>query len=453
MEKSLLSECKQSSSLTFLALFNLFLIRFGRWVSSARIFLSSFLPLLQHHQRVRNQDQSVITNIEEKEEEEEDQYEYLCREDAEMVMRSLGLSPDQESDELRERYSSKEMSSLFEEKEASLEEVKQAFDVFDENRDGFIDATELQRVLTILGFKEGSYLENCMVMIRSLNGNKDGRLDFNGFVKFMVKLQKGLKMSVRRAPLMNLIRLKGTPILEQLHLEERLLRTSSDNWCIVNDGTNVPTIVMGLSGKPSQLLELGPVIKDRIPVIKRFTGGGTVIVDKSTLFVSLICNKDDVPSVQPYPRSVMAWSGSLYGQVFEGVDGFLLRENDYVFGDRKFGGNAQSIIRNRWIHHTSFLWDYNVRNMAYLKLPSKVPQYRLERDHTDFVCRMKDYIERSDFIEKTVKAVGKQFAMKQVNLEDIDSYAKGEHVKSTRLLTVEELQEAMSGTAQSAKLL
>jgi lipoate-protein ligase A len=50
---------------------------------------------------------------------------------------------------------------------------------------------------------------------------------------------------------------------------------------------------------------------------------------------------------------------------------------DYVFGDRKFGGNAQSIIKNRWIHHTSFLWDYDVRNMAYLKLPSRVPQYRL----------------------------------------------------------------------------
>lgn len=60
-------------------------------------------------------------------------------------------------------------------------------------------------------------------------------------------------MSVNKAkdlglPLMNLIRLKGTPILEQLHIEERLLRTSSHNWCIVNDGTNVPTIVMGMSG-------------------------------------------------------------------------------------------------------------------------------------------------------------------------------------------------------------
>lgn len=73
-----------------------------------------------------------------------------------------------------------------------------------------------------------------------------------------------------------------------------------------------------------------------------------------------------------------------------------------------------------------------------------------ERDHTDFVCRMKDYIERSDFFEKTVMAVGKQFTMKQVNLEDIDSYVKGESLKSTRLLTMEELEEAMAGTTQNA---
>lgn len=49
-------------------------------------------------------------------------------------------------------------------------------------------------------------------------------------------------------PLMKLIKLRGMPILQQLHLEERLLRTSSDNWCLINDGTNSPPIVMGLSG-------------------------------------------------------------------------------------------------------------------------------------------------------------------------------------------------------------
>ncbi|XP_010502905.1 PREDICTED: probable calcium-binding protein CML30 [Camelina sativa] len=185
--KSFLSGYKRSSSVPLFALFNLFLISFCRWVSSTRISLSRFVPLLQHYHQSSidknsNKDQQESLMIKEKDGDGGD----LCKEDAEMVMTSLGLFPDKDSDDqLQERYSAKQVSSLFEEKEASLEEVKQAFDVFDENRDWFIDATELQRVLTILGFKEGFNLENCLVMIRSLDGNKDGRIDFNDFVKFM----------------------------------------------------------------------------------------------------------------------------------------------------------------------------------------------------------------------------------------------------------------------------
>ena len=43
---------------------------------------------------------------------------------------------------------------------------------------------------------------------------------------------------------------------------------------------------------------------------------------------------------------------------------FNLRENDYIYDDRKFGGNAQSISKNRFVHHTSFLYDYNAELMS-----------------------------------------------------------------------------------------
>ncbi|KAL6994208.1 hypothetical protein U1Q18_012315 [Sarracenia purpurea var. burkii] len=242
-------------------------------------------------------------------------------------------------------------------------------------------------------------------------------------------------------PLMNLVRFKGVPILKLLQLEEQLLRTSSDNWCIINDGTNAPNIVMGLSGKASELLELGPVLQDRVPVIRRFTGGGTVVVDPGTIFVTLICNKDAVPGVQPYPHSIMYWTSLLYNKVFEGINDFQLRENDYVFGNCKFGGNAQSITRKRWIHHTSFLWDFEGKNMGYLKLPQKAPEYRLARCHTEFVCRMRDYMSRSVFIDKTVKALGNYFAVKPVGLDIDTAIHDPKIVHSTRLLIRQELEE------------
>ena len=109
----------------------------------------------------------------------------LSREDVELVMKRLELSCSPEGEKLQEWFGSNELSGLFDEKEPSLEEVKEAFEVFDENRDGFIVAKELQRVLRNLGLKEGEDLENCDKMIRAFNKNGDGRIDFNGFVKFM----------------------------------------------------------------------------------------------------------------------------------------------------------------------------------------------------------------------------------------------------------------------------
>lgn len=241
---------------------------------------------------------------------------------------------------------------------------------------------------------------------------------------------------------MNLVRLKGVPILEQLQLEERLLRTSSENWCIINDGTDYRTIVMGISGKPAELLEITPVLRDEIPVIRRFTGGGTVIVDCETIFISFLCNKDAVPDIQPYPRPIMSWSSLLYSKVFQGIGDFKLRENDYVFGSRKFGGNAQSITKNQWIHHTSFLWDFKTTNMAYLKLPKRAPEYRQARDHLDFVCCLKDYLPKSDFIDGTIDAVRSQFSVTSMELGAIESFPGTEFAHTSKLLTKQELAAA-----------
>ena len=68
---------------------------------------------------------------------------------------------------------------------------------------------------------------------------------------------------------------------------------------------------------------------------------------------------------------------------------------DYTFGEQKFGGNAQAITKQRWLHHTSFLWDFDDSNMALLKHPSRVPKYRLvihcpaAKDVTFFACSRK----------------------------------------------------------------
>ena len=48
-----------------------------------------------------------------------------------------------------------------------------------------------------------------------------------------------------------------------------------------------------------------------------------------------------------------------------------------------FGNAAMS--RNRWVHHTSWLWAFDERNMELLTLPPKRPDYRGDRSHSDFL--------------------------------------------------------------------
>jgi hypothetical protein len=99
--------------------------------------------------------------------------------------------------------------------------------------------------------------------------------------------------------------------------QEALLRADAGNWCIVNDGAPDPSVVLGISGrasfaslskkpkkpietclngvrcvgreyapscagKPHALVDVAAAHRDGIQVIKRFSGGGTVIVDADT---------------------------------------------------------------------------------------------------------------------------------------------------------------------------
>ncbi|WOG93300.1 hypothetical protein DCAR_0312581 [Daucus carota subsp. sativus] len=109
----------------------------------------------------------------------------LSREDVETVMQNLGLFYQPEDLNLQGRFSSDEFINMFEENEASLDEVREAFDVFDENRDGFIDAREVQKVVRALGLNENSEMENCKMMISEFDENGDGRIDFQEFVRLM----------------------------------------------------------------------------------------------------------------------------------------------------------------------------------------------------------------------------------------------------------------------------
>jgi lipoate-protein ligase A len=196
-----------------------------------------------------------------------------------------------------------------------------------------------------------------------------------------------------------LIRHHNLPIYEQLLLEEHLLRHESENYIVVNTGSS-PAIVLGISGKAPELVHLDK-LPSYIPLIRRFSGGGTVIIDEGTVFVTFICNKS-LHDFAPYPEPILRWAASMLQPAIPGLE---LRENDFVIGERKCGGNALYIKKDRWLVHTSFLWNYTPDRMQLLKHPPKTPPYRAGRSHEDFLCRLSSFLpHKESWMEEMIQS-------------------------------------------------
>lgn len=65
------------------------------------------------------------------------------------------------------------------------EDIKEAFNVFDQNGDGFITVDELKSVLASLGLKQGRTAEDCKSMIMKVDVDGDGMVNFNEFKQMM----------------------------------------------------------------------------------------------------------------------------------------------------------------------------------------------------------------------------------------------------------------------------
>lgn len=122
---------------------------------------------------------------------------------------------------------------------------------------------------------------------------------------------------------------QGLPIFKQLQIEEALLRNSSQNFCLVN--TNPPeAVVLGISRKPEQDLYVEHLRSDNIPIIRRYSGGGTVFLDADSLMVSWIMNS---PSPMPSSKQLLQWTSTIYTPIFP--SGFKVIDNDYTLFEKK----------------------------------------------------------------------------------------------------------------------
>jgi lipoate---protein ligase len=235
-------------------------------------------------------------------------------------------------------------------------------------------------------------------------------------------------------PQLQVLFLENLPVFTQLSLEQSLLSLSSENYLIIHKSPK-ESVVMGISGKKEQLVYEENLKEDHIPLIKRYSGGGCVYLDNNSLMLSYIFNKKCANHIQ-YPLEIMQWSFDILSEVFKD-NSLSLQENDYTLGEKKFGGNAQYIKKDRFCHHSSLLYRCNFEKMAhYLKLPEKIPDYRKKRSHKDFLKGFEEYFStKESFIDSMKEELGQRYALKEISFESVNKYLDRSFRNSNKIVT------------------
>lgn len=154
-------------------------------------------------------------------------------------------------------------------------------------------------------------------------------------------------------------------------------------------------IVLGATGKINEDVNQDAARKDHIPILRRTSGGGTVLQGKGCLNFAFVLSKEKNPrlndlreSYQIILNQVIAIMKDLHVEaVFRPSSDLALVERRGV--EKKFSGNAQRRARKYILHHGTILYDFDLISIGrYLKIPRDVPSYRQGRSHEEFVTNI-----------------------------------------------------------------
>ena len=148
-------------------------------------------------------------------------------------------------------------------------------------------------------------------------------------------------------------------------------------------------VVVGSGGSVSIDVNVRACEADGVPVLRRASGGGTVLLGPGCLCFSLVlgyAHAPDLNDIRASNRYVLARIvNALRPVVAATVEG----TSDLAVSGVKFSGNAQQRKRNFFLHHGTLLCGFDLARVAkYLNAPERQPEYRRDRPHAEFVANL-----------------------------------------------------------------
>lgn len=151
-----------------------------------------------------------------------------------------------------------------------------------------------------------------------------------------------------------------------------------------------PCVVIGRSSNVAIEVDLETCRRREIPVLRRSSGGAAIVTGPGCLMYAVVLSYAARPHLRAIDlahrfvmgRLIEALGAVVPGVTFEGTC-------DLTLGGCKFSGNALRCRREHLLYHGTLLYDLPLDAIAEcLRMPPRVPEYRLGRDHRSFVTNL-----------------------------------------------------------------
>lgn len=149
-------------------------------------------------------------------------------------------------------------------------------------------------------------------------------------------------------------------------------------------------IVLGASNKADSAVEESLVLKENISVLKRRTGGQTVMLTPNNLIISAVITDESVMK----PKDVFNnFNDMIIGAIEKDHTAkFSTRGiSDIALGEKKIMGSSMYRGKGKLFYHAVLNYNESPATFTkYLKHPSIEPDYRKGRMHHEFVTSLKE---------------------------------------------------------------
>ena len=189
-------------------------------------------------------------------------------------------------------------------------------------------------------------------------------------------------------------------------------------------------VVAGYSNKIRSEVYLDFCRAAKIPVLRRCTGGGTILQGPGCLNYSLVLRLDrasELRSITNTNRYIL----DRHQRALEPLAGSGIRvtgTTDLALGALKFSGNAQRRKKHSLLFHGTFLFDFDIPLISRcLAMPSKQPAYRRTRPHEEFLTNLG--LPGAALKQALRKAWGAAQTMKKIPVERIAALVREKYSK------------------------